>query len=236
MEGYSIFVKDLEALGYLPEAVINWIALMGWSYDDHTEFFSMADLIEKFSLEHLNPSPAAINFTKFDHFNGLHIRSLEIPDLARRLRPYFEKAGFEVDDERLGKIAPIIQERLSTLDEAPGLAGFFFEDKVDPAPQELVGKGLTAAQSSEVLWRCYQLLEALPEMGAAVVENPMRELVEALSLSAGQVFGILRVAVTGRKVSPPLFEGMEIIGRGKVLERIRIAAEKLDQLAASTQE
>ena len=75
-DGHSIFITDLRQLGYLPEAVVNWIALMGWSYDDHTEFFTMDDLIEKFSLDKLNPSPAAINFTKLDHFNGLHIRSL----------------------------------------------------------------------------------------------------------------------------------------------------------------
>ena len=77
-DGYSIFLGDLEELGYLPEGVVNWIALMGWSYDDHTEFFTMDDLIEKFSLDKLNPSPAAINFTKLDHFNGLHIRALAV--------------------------------------------------------------------------------------------------------------------------------------------------------------
>ncbi len=75
-DGHSIFVKDFDSLGYLPEAVVNWITLMGWSFDDHTEFFSLQDLVEKFSLTRLNPSPAAINFTKLDHFNGLHIRNL----------------------------------------------------------------------------------------------------------------------------------------------------------------
>jgi len=82
-DGYSIFIKDLRGLGYLPEAVVNWIALMGWSYDDHTEFFTLKDLVDKFSLDHLNPAPAAINFTKLDYFNGLHIRSLPLTELAK---------------------------------------------------------------------------------------------------------------------------------------------------------
>jgi glutamyl-tRNA synthetase len=98
-DGSSFFIKDLQAMGYIPEAVVNWIALMGWSFDDHTEFFTMQDLVEKFSLDNLNPSPAAINYSKLDHFNGLHIRRLEVGDLAQRLKPFFEAAGLKVDDE-----------------------------------------------------------------------------------------------------------------------------------------
>ena len=107
-DGYSIFIKDLQDLGYMPEAVVNWVSLMGWSYDDHTEFFTMDDLVEKFSLEKLNPSPAAINFTKLDHFNGLHIRSLSAEQLAALMKPYFIKAGYLTDDDTLKKIAPLI--------------------------------------------------------------------------------------------------------------------------------
>jgi len=88
LTGQSIFVKDFSELGYLPEAVVNWIALMGWSFDDHTEFFTMQDLIEKFDIDRLNPSPAAIDFKKLDHFNGLHIRALSKKELAQRLIPY----------------------------------------------------------------------------------------------------------------------------------------------------
>ena len=94
-DGYSIFVKDLKDLGYTPEGVVNWVALMGWSLDDHTEFFTLADLVKSFSLDRLNPSPAAINFTKLDHFNGVHIRALPEAELARRLRPYLEGAGLD---------------------------------------------------------------------------------------------------------------------------------------------
>ena len=122
-DGYSIFIKDLQELGYLPEAVNNWIALMGWSFDDHTEFFSLPDLVDKFSLRKLNPSPAAINFTKLDHFNGLHIRSLKAEDLAARIKPFFISKGLNPDDATLLKIAPIIQEHIATLDKsATGLS------------------------------------------------------------------------------------------------------------------
>lgn len=232
-DGYSIFVKDLEGLGYLPEAVINWVSLMGWSYDDHTEFFTMNDLIEKFSLEKLNPSPAAINFSKLDHFNGLHIRSLDVADLANRIRPYYTQSGYNPSQETLLKIAPIIQERLTTLDEAPELTGFFFEEQVSPEPEELIAKGLSAQESAEVARRSLEVLESVPEMTPEAAEPPMRALVEELGLKPGQVFGILRMAVTGRKVSPPLFESMEIIGREKVLERVRKAIELLEEMAAA---
>ncbi len=123
--GKSIFPTDLEGMGYLPEAVVNWIALMGWSYDDHTEFFSMEDLIAKFDIDRLNPSPAAINFSKFDHFNGLHIRNLIPEDLAVRLVPFFQAAGYPVSPNQLLPITPLIQPRLVTLDDAPRIAGFF---------------------------------------------------------------------------------------------------------------
>lgn len=229
-DGYSIFLKDLEDLGYLPEAVVNWIALMGWAYDDHSEFFGMQDLIEKFSLDHLNPAPAAINFTKLDHFNGLHIRGLQQADLAQRIRPFLEKAGFAVEEDELVKITPIIRERLGGLDEAPAMAGFFFKEEVSPDPQELVGKKMTPGESAEAVKRALQVLESLEAFTAGEVEAKMRLLVEEMGFSAGQMFGILRAAVTGQTISPPLFESMEIIGREKVVERVRRAAGVLENL------
>jgi glutamyl-tRNA synthetase len=228
-DGYSIFVKDLVDLGYIPEGVVNWIALMGWSYDDHTEVFSLPELVEKFSLEKLNPSPAAINFTKLDHFNGLHIRALEAADLAARLRPYLENAGLVVQEPLLLKIIPLIRERLTVLTDVVEMAAFYFRDTVEPAAEDLVAKGLSAAQSAEAARRSYQLLSALPDMCVETAEPPMRELVEQMGYNAGQVFGILRVAVTGQKVSPPLFESMEIIGKDTVLARLRHAITLLEE-------
>ncbi len=229
-DGYSIFIKDLESLGYIPEAVVNWIALMGWSYDDHTEIFSMQDLSEKFSLEKLNPAPCAINFTKFDHFNGMHIRNLAIDDLAGRIKPFYISAGYVVEDETLLRISPLIRERLTTLDDCIAFGGFFFKEDVHPQPAELLGKDMSAAQSRAAVERAVQILGALPAISREGAEEPMRLLAEDLGLKAGQLFGILRVAVTGQTVSPPLFESMEIIGRDKVMRRLRCAIEALDLL------
>jgi glutamyl-tRNA synthetase len=230
-ESHSIFIKDLDNLGYLPEAFDNWAALMGWSYDDHTEFFTLPDLVEKFSIEKLNPAPANINFTKLDHFNGTHIRSLKVDELATRIAPYFTRDGLQTDAATLLKIAPIIQERMITLGEAPELAGFFFKPEVSYDPTELVAKGLTAAQSAEAARKSYEILANLKEFTVEAGEPPMRELVEQLGLSAGQVFGILRVAVTGQRVSPPLFESMAIIGRETVLQRIQTAIGLLEKMS-----
>lgn len=229
-DGYSIFVSDLQQMGYLPEAVNNWVALMGWSFDGSTEFFTRQDLIEKFDLGHLNPSPAAINFSKLDHFNGLHIRALQVDDLARRVKPFFVNAGYQPDDAVLLQIAPLIQERIATLDEAVEMAGFFFKQDVAPAPEDLVAKGLTAAQSAEAGRRSLALLTSLPSLSHAVAEPAMRVLIEELGFSAGQVFGILRVAVTGQRVSPPLFESIEVIGRETTLARIQRAVETLQAM------
>ncbi|MFQ5615103.1 MAG: glutamate--tRNA ligase [Anaerolineales bacterium] len=225
--GQSIFVTDLEALGYLPEAVVNWIVLMGWSYDDKTEFFTMDDLIEKFSIGKLNPAPAAINFSKFDHFNGLHIRSLNTDDLAARAKPFFERAGYQPDDETLRKIAPIVQERIKTLDDAPIMAGFFFKENVTPPKETLIPRKTTPEEALAVAERALTILESLPDITHNNTEHPLRGLAEEMGLKAGQVFGVLRSAVTGQRVSPPLFESMEIIGREKVLERVRAAIEIL---------
>jgi glutamyl-tRNA synthetase len=229
-DGYSIFIGDLAELGYIPEAVDNWIALMGWSYDDHTEFFTMPELIEKFSLDRLNPSPAAINFTKLDYFNGLHIRSLAVPDLAQRVRPFFEKAGYTVDETRLLEVTPLVQERTVTLDDAPIVGGLFFENEIHPAPADLVGGQMTPSESAEAARQAYQLLERLPEITVETAEQPLRELAELLGLSAGQLFGLLRSAITGRSVSPPLIESMAVFGKEVVLKRLREAIEALEKM------
>lgn len=228
LTGQSIFVKDLAEMGFLPDAVVNWIALMGWSYDDHTEFFTMQDLIEKFSIEKLIPSPAAIDFKKLDHFNGLHIRAMGEKELMQRLLTYFEKAGYQVDTSILAKAIPIIQTRMTTLDEGPELAGFLFKDEVSVPPEMMVGKNMTPADSATALKKAVSILEVLPEFTAASAEEPMRAVAEELGLKAGQLFGILRNVVTGQEISPPLFESMELVGREKVLARIKKAIDVLE--------
>ena len=229
-DGYSIFIKDLEGLGYIPEGVVNWIAMMGWSYDDRTEFFSMQDLINKFSLNHLNPAPAAIDFTKLDYFNGLHIRNLAREDLAQRLAPFVNNAGLSNDKDILVRAIPIIRERLVTLDDVIPVAGFLFKDSISPDPNRLVAAGLTPAESADIARKVYQILASLPTINKDLAELPIRNFVTDSGLKAGQVLGLLREAVTGQKDSPPLFESMEIIGKDKTLVRIKSAIETLEQM------
>jgi glutamyl-tRNA synthetase len=225
-DGHSIFIKDMEELGYLPEAIVNWIALMGWSYDDKTEFFTLPDLVEKFSLEHLNPSPAAINFQKFDYFNGLHIRYLSDEELANRLIPFLNKAGYNPEVDLVKAIAPLIKERLVTLDEVVEWTKFFFDDFL-PVNDDLVGKNMSKDESLTVLMKSDTILQKAQPFSLHNYEQELRTMVESSGFNTGQVFGILRMAVTGQKVSPPLLESMEILGKTKVLDRIKSAIQVL---------
>ena len=229
-DGHSIFVGDFEGLGYIPEGVLNWIALMGWGVAED-EVMALDDMIRRFSIDNLTPSPAAINFQKLDHFNGTHIRRLSTEDLARRIKPYFVAEGLEVDNDTLLKLTPLIRERLVTLDDCIPFAAFFFRETVEPSPEDLVAKGLDAKQSAEVARQSREILASLPDLSPQTAEPPMRAYVEKSGMSANQVFGILRVAVTGQRVSPPLFESMEIIGKEKVLERLEQAIKILESLS-----
>jgi glutamyl-tRNA synthetase len=227
--GHSIFVEELDGLGYTPEGVLNWIALMGWGVAED-DVMTLDQMVKRFNVDNLTPSPAAINFQKLDHFNGTHIRLMTNEDLSARIKPYFTGAGLDVQNEALLKVTPLIRERLVTLDDCLAFARFFFEEKVEPNPEDLIAKGLDAKQSAGIARKAYEILSSLSDISHAVAEPPMREFVEASGFSAGQVFGILRVAVTGQKVSPPLFESMEIIGRATALERLQKAIEILEKM------
>jgi len=225
-EGHSVFVRDLRALGYTPEGVVNWIALMGASFDEKQDVFTLPELAQRFSLDHLSPAPAAVNFTKADHFNGVHLRRLAPEDLAKRMLPYFTKAALHADLAQLVRIAPLIQERVVTLDDGVEMAGFFFREKVTPAPSDLVGKEMTPASSAEAVRAAAEMINSHADLEDPALESELRELAERLGLKPGQLFGILRAAVTGQTVSPPLFGSMAVIGREKVLERLA-AAERI---------
>jgi glutamyl-tRNA synthetase len=227
--GHSIFVGDLQGLGYIPEGVLNWIALMGWGVPEG-DVLTLDDMVARFDIHNLTPSPAAINFAKLDHFNATHIRLLTADELAIRIKPFFLSEGLIVDDARLARIIPLIRERLVTLDDCLPFAAWFFKETVEPNPADLVAKNLTAAQSADIAGQAFKILEVLTDISPATAEPPMRLLVEQLGLSPNQVFGILRVAVTGQTVSPPLFESMEILGKDRVLERLKTAIAILEKI------
>lgn len=229
-QGFPIFMKDMDEMGYIPEAVNNWIALMGWSYDDKTEFFTLDDLVEKFSLEKLNPSPAAINFSKLDHFNGLHIRNLDQEDFAARIKPWFEKAGYSPDDEILYKVAGAIQNRTKKLTDVVDMAGFLFQKNIEIEVDRIVTDKLSTAQAALAAGKILEIFQGLPEITQESAETPLRNLALEMELKAGQIFGLLREALAGQKVSPPIFDIIPIIGQDVVLSRLENARKILDKM------
>jgi len=204
---------------------------MGWSYDDKTEFFTLNDLIDKFSLEKLNPSPAAINFSKLDHFNGLHIRYLSPEDFATRIKPWFENAGFIIDENNFLQIASAIQTRTKKLTEVVDMAGFFFEEDLDLAVDRIISEKMNPDQAAEVSKRILALFCDLSEITQESAEGSLREIAGELGLKAGQLFGLLREVLTGQKVSPPIFDIIPILGREKVLSRLENALDIFQKLS-----
>ena len=229
--GNPIFLTDFAEMGYLPEAVVNWAALIGWSYNDNEEEFTMQEMIEKFSIEKLNASPAALNFTKLDHFNGVHIRKLDVADLAARIKPFLAAEGLNVSDEvKLEKVAEVLQVRLAKLTDAPAMGGFFFRDDIEPEPETLVGKGQDAASALGMAKRVETLIAASPDFSMDTLNQPLRDLAVELETKVGNLFGFLRNCLTAQKVSPPVFETMEIIGRETVLKRITRGIQLLEDM------
>jgi glutamyl-tRNA synthetase len=229
-DGHSIFVKDLQGLGYTPEGVVNWIALMGWSFDDHTEFFTLDDLVNKFTLERLNPSPAAINFTKLDYFNKEHIKVLSSIELARRIKPFFIEKGYEVDDASLEKIAPIIKERITTLDDAVDISRFFFTNDFLYDAERLKIEGLTFPDTIRVGEEIIYELTKLTDLSINQAEKAMQSLLEKLLLTPKQVFTFMREAISAQRVTPPLFESIFILGKDETIKRILMAIDFLKSM------
>ncbi len=226
-QGYAVFVTDFADLGYIPEAVTNWIAQMGASFEGDDDFFTMKELEDKFSFDHLNPAPAAMNFQKLDHFNGAHIRSLTREDLAERLLPFFKKAGIDTDYEGVYKVTPCIQERMVRLTDGPEIARWMFTEDIPPVMDQLMQKKLEISDCIKIAEMAYDVISGLPSLDAETAEQPLRDLVAESGYKAGQVFGLIRGAISGQKVTPPLFDCMVVIGKEKVLERLSAAIEFL---------
>ncbi len=221
-------VREFRDQGYIPEGMLNYLARVGWSYDDKTEFFTLDDLIEKFSLENVNKSPAAFSYQKLEAINAEHIRRLDVDDLSGRLVEYLRAHGVpQAEFGVMRQITPLIRERIKTLADAIEATDFFFAAEIDYPAELLVGKKMTAAESLAALQRIKAVLESLPDVREETTEGPLYALAEEMNLKAGVLFGILRVAVTGKTVSPPLFGTLAVLGRETVLKRVAQAEEKL---------
>ncbi|MBM4458993.1 MAG: glutamate--tRNA ligase [Chloroflexi bacterium] len=225
------YIREYRAAGYLPEAMFNFLAIMGWSYSPNTDVFDREQAIAKFDIADINAAAGALPMTKLNWMNGLYIRELEPADLAERLLPFLGAAVDMADDElrnhaALPLLVPMMQSRLVTLNDAGELVDFVFAQEIRYDPQMLIAKGLDAAGSLTALAAARQLLAELPFEESAL-EQPMRDLADRLGLKPGQLFGILRVAITGKNVAPPLFSSMIALGRDRALARCARAEELL---------
>ena len=212
----AVSVEEFRKNGYLPEALMNFLSLLGWAPDGETTIMSREELIERFSLERVSQSPAQFDYAKLDWMNGVYLRALPLEEFAQRLILYLGEQGYDWDAELVGKAAPLVQEKIQRLGEFPAFAGFLFRD-VEPDPAELDGGGPMLAAAREAL-------AELEPFTAAAIEAALREAAERLGLKPRQAFQPLRVAVTGSKVSPGLFESIELLGREKTLSRLAAAS------------
>ena len=221
--------------GYLSEALVNFLALLGWAYDDHTELFTRRQLIELFTLDRIGKSPAIFDFAKLDWMNGYYIRELEPEDLTDRLMPFLDRAGLASDRPTVRAIVPLVQERLKRLDEIVEKVDFLFKDRLEYDPNLLIGQKMTAAESLSALRTAGEVLDGLASFDdEAQMEHELRAAAERLGLKPAQFLGILRVAATGKTVTPPLIGTLRILGRAKTMRRIRQALASLEGMVAGT--
>jgi glutamyl-tRNA synthetase len=209
----AVSVDDFRREGYVPEALVNFLALLGWAPDGETTIMSRDELVERFSLDRVGASPATFDYAKLDWMNGVYLRALPPEEYADRVVAYLREQGSEWPEERVRAAAGIVQEKIGRLDEFADFAGFLFHD-VEPDPALLDGRILSAAAES---------LEATDPWSADEIEASLKELCDALGEKPRTVYGPIRVAVTGSRVSPGLYESLELLGKDESLARLRAA-------------
>ena len=216
-------VLEYRDAGYLPEAVDNFIAFLGWSPGTTEDVLTIEELIAKFSIDKIQPSPAMANLERLDWLNGQFIRRLSTDELAARLASRMPSAS----PQALAPLVPLVRERLRSLNEAPDMLRFFFEEPDSYRPEQLTPKGHDANAAAIALKTAASTLNELSEWTPEFVEPALRELAERIGWSSKDLFMLLRVAITGRTVTPPLIESMSRLGKDRVLARLERAATAL---------
>jgi glutamyl-tRNA synthetase len=219
-------------MGYLPQTMFNFLSLIGWSLDDKTELMSRQELIDNFSLERIGKTGAIFNREKLDWMNGVYIRKMTPDEFFEAVQPYLmmdEAAGEALisSEEYVRAILPLVQERARTLLEVIELTQFFFIGQPDYELDMLIGEKISRESAIPALKAAQQKLEPLSAFNADSLEGVLRPLAAELGLKTGQLFGVLRVAVTGRMAAPPLFQTMAVLGKERCLRRIEAALAKL---------
>ncbi len=210
----AVSVDEFRAAGYIAPALMNFLALLGWAPDGETTIMSREELIERFSLERVGASPATFDYAKLDWMNGVYLRALAPGEYAAALVDYLRDQGYDWDEQRVRAAVPLVQEKIARLGEFPGFAGFLFHD-VEPDP---------ALLDPDVLVQAAEALGRVEPFRAEQIEAALKELCERLGLKPRQAFPPIRVAVTGSKVSPGLYESLELLGRDESLARVRRAS------------
>ncbi len=228
----AVSIIEYREQGYLPEAMLNFLALLGWSLDDKTDIIARDELVKHFSLERISKTAAIFNHKKLDWMNGVFLRELSHGELLRKIMPFLdsglpEEVKRPVSKEYVSRIVPLIRERINTLAEAATYADFFFLDELEYDASLLMGKKMTAETTLKALKAAQEKLSLLESFDHDSLESTLRPLAEELGLKTGQLFSPLRVATTGRTAAPPLFETMVVLGKERCLERIRVAVGKL---------
>jgi glutamyl-tRNA synthetase len=223
-------ITEYKEQGYLPEAMFNFLALLGWSLDDKTELLTKDEIVRHFSLERISRTAAVFNKDKLEWMNGVYLRGLSPDEFTRRAQPFLEKdlpdeVRRPLDVSYFLQFAPLIQERARTLAEVPPLSDFFFVDPEYDAGM-LLGK-IDKAAAINSLQISIAKIDNLQDWDAASLEAVFRPLADELKLKTGIFFGLLRVAVTGRTAAPPLFQTMAVLGKGRCLKRLQAALHKI---------
>ncbi len=233
-------VLEYRDTGYLPDAVFNFLGLLGWSLDDKTEIISRNEFVHHFSLGRLLKSPAVFDIEKLNWMNSVYMRSMPVEQFTELLRDRLEQPHAEgglpdhiqrpIDIEYLGRIAPLVQERVKLLPEARDMIEFFFlPDGVEIVADELLGKTFAndRTRAVQLLSQALVTAEQTEDFSHEPLEAVYRALAEQEGAKPRDLFMLMRVAVTGRSVAPPLFETMEIVGRERCVHRLRAAVNAL---------
>jgi glutamyl-tRNA synthetase len=233
--GPVVSVLTYRDAGFLPQAYVNFLCLLGWSPKDNREVMTRQELTDAFTLEGVNRSNAVVNFSDEDPLdpkalwlNAEHIRALTVEELAGQLVPFAEAAGFPGDLARITRITPLIRERIRTLCDIASAADFFYAEELPPFdPAELVPQKGDPAMAATVLRSAHGIL-GHTEFTHDALDAALRAGAQELKVKTGQMFQPIRVAVCGRKVAPPLFETLEVLGRETALHRIDRAIQMLE--------
>lgn len=227
----SVNTSTFRDEGYLAEALLNFTVLIGWSEGEGTEqeIYTRQELVEKFTIERINPASGIFDYGKLAWMNGTYIRALPYEDFHRLAHEFIARRGFGVPDERLRAIGPLVQERVKQLTEIPPMVEFLADKPVERDLSQLLAKDMTMPGAAKVTRRAIEILSALSDFSHAHIEAGLRPLVEEVGAKAGSVFGVLRIAVMGKKVTPPLFESLAALGKEETIKRLREALPRMEQ-------